>query len=73
MAFNVLLWTQVILDESLLVLWKTMKYFFSTFVLKILKINPLIIHCGYVEIETIVPLSFLNHTNEYKVVNNHIV
>jgi len=32
-TFNVLLWTQVILDESLLALWKTMNLFF-TFVLK---------------------------------------
>jgi hypothetical protein len=32
-TFNVLLWTQIILDESLLALWKTMNYFF-TFVLK---------------------------------------
>jgi len=30
-------------------------------------------HCGYLEIETINPLSFINLKNEYIVVNNHIV
>jgi hypothetical protein len=27
-TFNILLWTQVILDESLLILWKIIIYFF---------------------------------------------
>jgi hypothetical protein len=35
--------------------------------------DQLEIHCGYLDIETIVPLFFFNDTNEYKVVNNYIV
>jgi hypothetical protein len=31
---NVLLWTQVILDESLLALWKTMNFFFHVCIKK---------------------------------------
>ncbi len=41
--------------------------------LEIKNFKPLKIHCGYVEIESIVPLSIVNRTNEHKVVNNHIV
>ncbi len=52
---------------------KTINYFF-TFVPKRKKFsNHLKIHCGYLEIETIVSCLFFNHTNEYKVMNNYIV
>ncbi len=38
---------------------KDRELFFFTFVLRNKNLNPLRIHCRYVEIETIVPLSFL--------------
>jgi len=59
MTFNVLLQTQFYIGWKFLGFMKDHEIVFFTSVLRNNFFNPLGIHCGYVEIETIVPLSIL--------------